>query len=120
MIKPIKEEELFESLEIFHRGYETVAAEFGLTEENCPDRGLSLIHISNIIQKNSDRKMQPFVKINCGAISPNLIESEFFGYEKGAFTGAKMCIRDRFIAGYLYQSRRKKAIQFCRLRICAF
>ena len=33
MIKPIKEEELFESLEIFHRGYETVAAEFGLTEE---------------------------------------------------------------------------------------
>ncbi len=32
--------------------------------------------------------MQPFVKINCGAISPNLIESEFFGYEKGAFTGA--------------------------------
>lgn len=39
MIKPIKEEELFESLEIFHRGYETVAAEFGLTEENCPDRG---------------------------------------------------------------------------------
>ena len=37
--KTIKEEELFESLEIFHRGYETVAAEFGLTEENCPDRG---------------------------------------------------------------------------------
>lgn len=32
--------------------------------------------------------MQPFVKINCGAISPTLIESEFFGYEKGAFTGA--------------------------------
>ena len=40
------------------------------------------------LQKNSDRKMQPFVKINCGAISPSLIESEFFGYEKGAFTGA--------------------------------
>ena len=44
--------------------------------------------VANLIQKNSDRKMQPFVKINCGAISPNLIESEFFGYEKGAFTGA--------------------------------
>lgn len=39
MIKPIKEEDLFESLEIFHRGYENVAAEFGLTEDNCPDRG---------------------------------------------------------------------------------
>ena len=32
--------------------------------------------------------MQPFIKINCASISPNLIESEFFGYEKGAFTGA--------------------------------
>ena len=52
------------------------------------DTGVGKEKAANIIQKNSDRKMQPFVKINCGAISPNLIESEFFGYEKGAFTGA--------------------------------
>ena len=32
--------------------------------------------------------MQPYIKINCASISPNLIESEFFGYERGAFTGA--------------------------------
>ena len=32
--------------------------------------------------------MQPFIKVNCASISPTLIESEFFGYEKGAFTGA--------------------------------
>ena len=50
--------------------------------------GVGKEKVANLIQKNSDRKMQPFVKINCGAISPNLIESEFFGYEKGAFTGA--------------------------------
>lgn len=52
------------------------------------DTGVGKEKAANIIQKNSDRKMQPFVKINCGAISPSLIESEFFGYEKGAFTGA--------------------------------
>ena len=50
--------------------------------------GVGKEKVANLIQKNSDRKLQAFVKINCGAISPNLIESEFFGYEKGAFTGA--------------------------------
>ncbi|MGX8774868.1 MAG: sigma 54-interacting transcriptional regulator, partial [Bacillota bacterium] len=50
--------------------------------------GVGKEKVANIIQKNSRRKMQPFVKINCASISPNLIESEFFGYEKGAFTGA--------------------------------
>ena len=52
------------------------------------DTGVGKEKAANIIQKNSDRRVQPFVKINCGAISPTLIESEFFGYEKGAFTGA--------------------------------
>ncbi|MDD6882041.1 MAG: sigma 54-interacting transcriptional regulator [Firmicutes bacterium] len=52
------------------------------------DTGVGKEKAANIIQKNSERRLQPFVKINCGAISPSLIESEFFGYEKGAFTGA--------------------------------
>ncbi len=52
------------------------------------DTGVGKEKAANLIQRNSDRKMQPFLKINCGAISPNLIESEFFGYEKGSFTGA--------------------------------
>jgi PAS domain S-box-containing protein len=36
----------------------------------------------------SSRKDKPLIKVNCGALSPTLIESELFGYEKGAFTGA--------------------------------
>ena len=40
------------------------------------------------IYQNSQRKDKPFIKVNCGAIPENLVESELFGYEKGAFTGA--------------------------------
>ena len=44
--------------------------------------------IANTIHYSSPRKAGPFIKVNCGAISQNLIESELFGHEKGAFTGA--------------------------------
>lgn len=43
---------------------------------------------ANFIYQNSSRVGKPFVKVNCAAIPENLMESEFFGYEKGAFTGA--------------------------------
>ncbi len=45
--------------------------------------------VAKLIHNSSHRKDGPFVKINCGAIPENLLESELFGYEKGAFTGAK-------------------------------
>lgn len=44
---------------------------------------------ANLIYKMSSRKNGPFVKVNCAAIPKELMESEFFGYERGAFTGAK-------------------------------
>ncbi len=52
------------------------------------ETGVGKEKVANIIHKNSNRKMQPFIKVNCASVSPSLIESEFFGYEKGAFTGA--------------------------------
>lgn len=54
------------------------------------DTGVGKEKVASIIQKNSNRRMQPFIKINCAAIADNLIESEFFGYEKGSFTGANV------------------------------
>jgi DNA-binding NtrC family response regulator len=44
--------------------------------------------ISLAIHNASQRRKQPFIKVNCAAVSESLIESEFFGHEKGAFTGA--------------------------------
>ncbi|NME36385.1 MULTISPECIES: sigma-54-dependent Fis family transcriptional regulator [Fusobacterium] len=44
--------------------------------------------VARLIHSNSDRNEKPFIAVNCGAIPESLIESEFFGYVKGAFTGA--------------------------------
>jgi two-component system response regulator AtoC len=48
--------------------------------------------VARLIHRESERGEGPFVPVNCGAIPENLLESEFFGYVKGAFTGAD---RDR-------------------------
>lgn len=44
--------------------------------------------IANALHQNSSRKRGPFIKINCAAMSRELVESELFGHERGAFTGA--------------------------------
>src|SRR5260370_12470731 len=44
--------------------------------------------IARTIHQSSHRKSRPWVDINCAALPENLVESELFGYEKGAFTGA--------------------------------
>ena len=46
--------------------------------------------MASFIHRNSDRRKKKLVKVNCSAIPESLMESEFFGYEKGAFTGANV------------------------------
>ncbi len=52
--------------------------------------------IANAIHQNSNRKERPFIKVNCAALPETLLESELFGHEKGAFTGAIARKQGRF------------------------
>jgi DNA-binding NtrC family response regulator len=52
--------------------------------------------IAREIYRKSTRRLQPFIKVNCAAVSEHLIESEFFGHERGAFTGATERREGRF------------------------
>ena len=92
-------------------GDEIVGAEFGLKGVMTKVRQVASLDspvlllgetgagkdvIANAIHYSSPRKDGPFVKVNCGAIPETLLDSELFGHEKGAFTGAISQKRGRF------------------------
>lgn len=62
----------------------------------CGETGTGKELIAQSIHQSSMRRDKPFIRVNCAAVSETLIESEFFGHEKGAFTGALQSRIGRF------------------------
>jgi two-component system NtrC family response regulator len=66
----------------------------------CGESGTGKEVVAQAIHLQSQRNKNPFVVVNCGAIPENLLESELFGHEKGAFTGAHAQKRGKFELGH--------------------
>lgn len=62
------------------------------------ESGVGKERVAQTIHYSSNRADRPFIKVNCAALPESLIESELFGHEKGAFTGATMARKGRFEA----------------------
>lgn len=76
--------------------------------------------VSRAIHVNSPRKSEPFIAINCAALTESLLESELFGHERGAFTGAherKMGVIERARGGTLFLDEISSSSLGCQARL---
>lgn len=71
-------------------------ADTGLNTVVCGETGVGKELVVKTLYQQSARNGGPFIKVNCAALPDNLLESEMFGYEPGAFTGAQRKMRGKF------------------------
>jgi len=71
-------------------------ADTGLNIVICGESGVGKEVVAQSLYQKSPRMGKPYIKINCAALPEGLLESELFGYEKGAFTGADQKKRGKF------------------------
>jgi len=71
-------------------------AEFEISTVVCGETGVGKELVVQNLHQNSKRAGMPIVKVNCAALPDTLLESEMFGYERGAFTGAHRRMRGKF------------------------
>ncbi len=94
ILSKVEAKELFPDIigsSVFMRNIFTLIIKVAATDSTvliCGESGTGKELIASSIYEHSARKGRPFVKINCVAIPEGLLESEFFGHEKGSFTGA--------------------------------
>jgi transcriptional regulator with PAS, ATPase and Fis domain len=71
-------------------------ADTSLSTVVCGNTGVGKELVVKQLYDKSDRRGGPFIKVNCAALPDTLLESEMFGYERGAFTGAQRKMRGKF------------------------
>ncbi len=76
-----------EMIHVIHRAVKVASSDISVLLSGESGTGKTML--ARTIHQMSERRDRPFVKINCGAIPESLVESELFGHEKGAFTGAR-------------------------------